>query len=84
MYIANIINNRVIGIVVGDSVEYISSLPLLQGTFELYDESIHPWGPNGPCDIEIGPNWKDRLKEKIGYCMFCGDGITEPDHSGSL
>lgn len=52
--------------------------------YEPYNPEIHPWSMYGPCDIEIGIGWKDSLKQKLGYCIFCGDGLPVPDQSGSL
>jgi hypothetical protein len=80
-------NNKVINIIVPGDMEWIASLAAQGITHEPYDQTIHPWGPNAPYDIEIGIGWKDRLKEKLGYCIFCGDGMiidTKSETSDSI
>lgn len=85
MGIAHIKNNRVINIISGNNAEALKDHPEANvSTFEVYDREIHPWGPYGQCDVEIGLGWRTRLKEKLGYCIFCGDHIPTPDTSGSL
>lgn len=66
--IAKIANNKVINIEIFNG-EYIPE------GYEKYASEIHPWGPDGRLDIEIGQDWKERLKVKLGYCIFCGDSI---------
>jgi hypothetical protein len=85
MYAAQIKDNKVIGIIVVDSFEVLKTLSNINNcTFEMYDTDIHPWGPYGQCDVEVGLGWRTRLKEKVGYCIFCGDCLPVPEESGSL
>lgn len=85
MTLVQIKNNKVINLVSAISIQSMNGYPCEPGTyFEEYDPSIHPWGPGGECGIEIGAGWKDKLKEKIGYCIFCGDHAVTPETSGSL
>jgi hypothetical protein len=84
MRFVHILNKKVVAIYASPNIERFNNFPDNEGFFEEYNESIHPWGPNGQLDVEVGLNWKDRLKEKLGYCMFCGDGTVTPDTSGSL
>jgi hypothetical protein len=85
MAIAHIKNNRVVNIISVDNIEIIKNHPDVSGDIlEEYNPNIHPWGPSGVCDVDIGPNWKDRLKEKLGYCIFCRDGLPATEETGSL
>jgi hypothetical protein len=85
MNIAHIKNNRVVNILAAESIEAIKSNPEFSSDIlEIYDIAVHPWGPSGVCDVDIGPDWKDRLKEKLGYCIFCGDGLPVIEETGLL
>jgi len=71
-----IINNKVTNYIVlseDQNLEEISTDTLIYAD---YDPEIHPWGPGGAQDIEVGLGWRDRLKEKLGYCIFCGDNVV--------
>jgi hypothetical protein len=67
-------NNKTIGLSIFSSLEEMKSAG---ANYEIYDKEIHPWGPKGFIDIENGIGWKERLKEKLGYCIFSGDGLEE-------
>lgn len=85
MGVAHIKNNRVVNIIAGDSIEGLRDHPEANvSTFEVYDRELHPWGPHGQIDIEVGLGWRTRLKEKLGYCIFCGDCLPVPEVTGSL
>lgn len=86
MTAAHIRNNMVINLIATANLEILNKYPGDgKDIFCEYNGDIHPWGPNGPLDIEIGLNWKERLKQKLGYCIFCMDGlIPETQNSGSL
>jgi hypothetical protein len=81
--VAHIKNNIVIGILACDD-SFEKDIIAADDKYELYNPEIHPWGPYGICDVEVGAGWKNRLKEKLGYCIFCGDGLPVTDQSGSL
>ena len=76
MLVAHIINNKVINILNSSDLDVFKILEEEQTKFEEYNKELHPWGPNGVCDIEIGVGWRDRLKQKLGYCIFCGDNVV--------
>ena len=82
MAIAHIKNNMVVNIIAGDDLESLKNHPeAAYSTFQIYDREVHPWGPNGFCDVEVGAGWRTRLKEKLGCCIFCGDGLQVPEQT---